>query len=40
MTRPAGRVNPSVVGNASVRRYLQVAEECATARLKRLAPAN
>ena len=34
--RAAGNSNPYVVGNQSVRRYLKVAEECATARLMRL----
>ncbi len=37
LARPApGSPNPYVVGNESVRRYLKVAEECATARLRRL----
>jgi len=35
-TRKAGDPNPYVVGNESVKRYLKVAEECATARLKAL----
>lgn len=35
-TRAPGSPNPYVVGNAAVRRYLKVAEECATARLPRL----
>jgi metallo-beta-lactamase class B len=34
--RAPGRSNPYVVGNQSVRRYLKVAEECATSRLMRL----
>ena len=34
--RAPGSSNPYVVGNASVRRYLKVAEACATARLMRL----
>jgi metallo-beta-lactamase class B len=34
--RAPGGSNPYVVGNAAVRRYLAVAEECATARLLRL----
>jgi len=34
--RAPGAPNPYVVGNDSVRRYLKVAEECATARLLRL----
>jgi metallo-beta-lactamase class B len=34
--RAPGSANPYVVGNAAVRRYLEVAEECATARLLRL----
>ena len=34
--RTAGSPNPYVVGNAAVRRYLDVARECATARLLRL----
>ena len=34
--RAPGSPNPYVVGNESVRRYLKVAEECATARLMRL----
>jgi hypothetical protein len=32
-TRAPGSANPYVVGNAAVRRYLEVAEECAIARL-------
>jgi len=35
-TRKAGDPHPYVVGNESVKRYLKVAEECATARLKAL----
>jgi metallo-beta-lactamase class B len=35
-TRAPGSANPYVVGSAAVRRYLEVAEECATARLLRL----
>jgi len=35
-TRAAGSPNPYVVGNEAARRYLKVAEECATARLMRL----
>jgi len=35
-TRAPGTANPYVVGNAAVRRYLTVAEECATSRLMRL----
>jgi metallo-beta-lactamase class B len=35
-TRMFGSPNPYVVGNASVRRYLDVARECATSRLLRL----
>jgi metallo-beta-lactamase class B len=35
-TRAAGSANPYVVGAAGVRRYLDVARECATARLMRL----
>jgi len=35
-TRAPGSPNPYVVGNAAARRYLKVAEECATARLLRL----
>jgi metallo-beta-lactamase class B len=34
--RAAGSPNPYVVGTAAVRRYLEIAEECATARLLRL----
>jgi len=34
--RVTGSANPYVVGNQSVRRYLKVAEECATSRLMRL----
>ena len=34
--RAPGSPNPYVVGNENVRRYLKVAEECATARLMRL----
>ncbi len=34
--RAPGSPNPYVVGNQSVRRYLKVAEECATSRLMRL----
>jgi metallo-beta-lactamase class B len=34
--RKAGDPNPYVVGNDSVKRYLKVAEECATARLRAL----
>jgi metallo-beta-lactamase class B len=34
--RAPGSPHPYVVGNAAVRRYLKVAEECATARLLRL----
>jgi metallo-beta-lactamase class B len=34
--RPPATANPYVVGNAAVRRYLKVAEECASARLLRL----
>ena len=34
--RKAGDPNPYVVGNEGVRRYLKVAEECATAGLMRL----
>jgi metallo-beta-lactamase class B len=34
--RSSGSSNPYVVGNAAVRRYLEVAKECATARLLRL----
>ena len=34
--RATGSSNPYVVGNQSVRRYLKVAEECATSRLMRL----
>src|SRR5262247_3927934 len=34
--RQSGTPNPYVVGNESVRRYLKVAEECATSRLMRL----
>jgi metallo-beta-lactamase class B len=34
--RAPGSPNPYVVGNESVRRYLTVAEECATSRLLRL----
>ena len=34
--RATGSANPYVVGNAAVRRYLEVARECATARLLRL----
>src|SRR5882672_6078926 len=34
--RTPGSPNPYVVGNESVRRYLKVAEECATARVRRL----
>ena len=34
--RTSGSPNPYVVGNESVRRYLKVAEECATSRLMRL----
>src|SRR5256712_721668 len=34
--RTLGSPNPYVVGNESVRRYLKVAEECATSRLMRL----
>jgi metallo-beta-lactamase class B len=34
--RAPGSLNPYVVGNESVRRYLTIAEECATARLMRL----
>ena len=34
--RTPGSPNPYVVGNESVRRYLKVAEECATSRLMRL----
>ena len=34
--RAPGSSNPHVVGNAAVRRYLDVAEHCATARLLRL----
>jgi metallo-beta-lactamase class B len=35
-SRTFGSPNPYVVGNASVRRYLEVARECATSRLLRL----
>jgi metallo-beta-lactamase class B len=35
-TRKPGEPNPYVVGNESVKRYLKVAEECATARLRAL----
>ena len=35
-THAAGSPNPYVVGNEAARRYLKVAEECATARLMRL----
>ncbi len=34
--RAPGSTNPYVVGNESVRRYLKIAEECATARVMRL----
>jgi metallo-beta-lactamase class B len=34
--RASGSSNPYVVGNESVRRYLKIAEECATSRLMRL----
>ncbi len=34
--RAAGSANPYVVGTEAVRKYLNVAEECATARLMRL----
>jgi len=34
--RVPGNPNPYIVGNESVRKYLKVAEECATARLMRL----
>lgn len=34
--RAPGSPNPYIVGNESVRRYLKVAQECATARLMRL----
>src|SRR5262245_23248871 len=34
--RAPGNANPYVVGNENVRRYLRVAEECATARVLRL----
>jgi len=34
--RASGSPNPYVVGNESVRRYLKIAEECATSRLMRL----
>lgn len=34
--RSPGSANPYVVGNAAVRRYLEVARECATARVLRL----
>ena len=34
--RAAGSPNPYVVGNDKVRRYLKIAEECATARILRL----
>ncbi len=34
--RAPGSSNPYVVGNAAVRRYLKIAEECATARLLRV----
>ena len=34
--RPQGSPNPYVVGNASVLRYLTIAEECATSRVMRL----
>ena len=34
--RAPGTPNPYVVGNESVRRYMKVAEECATSRLLRL----
>jgi len=34
--RTTGSPNPYIVGNESVRRYLKVAEECATSRLMRL----
>jgi metallo-beta-lactamase class B len=34
--RAAGSANPSVVGAAGVRRYLEVAEQCATSRLLRM----
>jgi len=34
--RATGSSNPYVVGNENVRRYLKVAEECATSRLMRL----
>ena len=34
--RTTGSANPYIVGNESVRRYLKVAEECATSRLLRL----
>jgi metallo-beta-lactamase class B len=37
--RAPGAAHPFVVGNESVRRYLKVAEECATARVLRLPPA-
>lgn len=39
-TRAPGSRNPYIVGTAAVRRYLEVARECATARLMRLAMAN
>jgi metallo-beta-lactamase class B len=35
-SRPNPNDNPYIVGNQSVRRYLKVAEECATSRLMRL----
>jgi metallo-beta-lactamase class B len=35
-TRAPGSPNPYVVGNDAARRYLKVAEECATARVMRL----
>jgi metallo-beta-lactamase class B len=35
-TRAPGSPNPYIVGTAAVRRYLEVARECATARLMRL----
>jgi metallo-beta-lactamase class B len=38
--RAPGSPNPYVVGNESVRRYLKVAEECATARVMRITEAR
>jgi metallo-beta-lactamase class B len=36
LARKPGERHPYVVGNESIRRYLKVAEECATAGLLRL----